>query len=81
MPYPCVHVAEDGHLHVTWSFTTHPGTTFTVDIDDEGQLEWFVRDETLQICAGTEDERSSTLPDEALEILTKIHLPDRRMTS
>lgn len=68
---PAIGFTEEGILQVSWSFTDTPGRVFTLDIDQDGLIDWFYLDVDKGIIAGTEDTPDKTLSDYALQFLVE----------
>jgi tetratricopeptide (TPR) repeat protein len=61
---PTVGRTEEGRLYLSWAFAERPHVVLTVDIEPDGRVDWFYRDQLQQSVSGTEDEPEEELPQE-----------------
>lgn len=73
--HPAIGYKDEHTLQLSWSFTDIPYKSFTLDIFDDGRLEWFFCDNEAMEHAGTEDEPEERLPSLAVEYLKHFKSP------
>lgn len=54
---------------MSWSFNDSPAKTFTIEILQDGRIEWFFRDAISGSAEGTDEEPERDLPESAIELL------------
>ena len=66
---PAVGVSLDGLLQASWSFADAPGRIFTLEIQRDGEVDWYYRDSATGISRGSDDVLTAELPADAYELL------------
>lgn len=56
---PVIGKHEDGFFYVSWNY---PGMGLSADIEADGRVSWFFKDDTTGVLLGTEGEPEPTLP-------------------
>lgn len=71
--HPAIGQNIDGLLELSWSFADIPNAVFTIEILQDGRLEWFFQDTAKSQTGGTDEEPVSALPEDAILFLEDVY--------